>query len=639
MSEQQVEEINSDRVHESIVRTASVLNASGDERRSSTPNFGNTNRCVIAVIVYFALLLDNVLLTVIVPILPDYLATINNRTPHTQLEAFNSYNATTAALSVGIASSFISSPGLAYRYIDGAQQPIQTIMTKHPIPGKSMVNFTLLHSDDKAIFAPAEHKQLRYINAGTGGATAGTMTKSSTTGNTAGANGIQKELIEANVKDVSIAPNSVTTTTRTTTVSDINQVGKSTDRRTYDNLSSENSSIGILLSMKALVQLIFNPIVGNMSAKVGYRLPIVAGTFLLLLSSLVFSVGETYIELLIARSIQGVGSACIGVCGMSLVAQHYPEEERRSKVMGIILGSIALGVLLGYPFGSILYDLIGKSAPFIILSTVIFLNLGMQLLSMDLSVQPEVTTDADEQLPKWRPLLESKMILAIVVAIWFSTSTMAILEPCLPIWLIQHLHPTKWQLGTVFIPDSVGYFIGTNFFGTFAYKYGQVKISCIALLLVGISSISIPSASTVSQLFLPHFGLGLSIGVIDAALVPLLATFVDATLAQEEQCDNGGGGGGNSMSSYGTVYAIQQTSVSLAYGLAPLLGGELAQTFGFPWLMRIVGFFNICYGPLLVVLHQKYNPKTIREKRNELLLKSSSRNSQYKQLYNSIDIE
>jgi len=200
----------------------------------------------------------------------------------------------------------------------------------------------------------------------------------------------------------------------------------------------------------------------------------------------VFSVGESYWALLVARAVQGVGSACINICGMSLVAQHYPEEARRSKVMGIILGSIALGVLLGYPFGGILYDLMGKSAPFIILSTLMFLSLGLQLLTLDLSVQPEVVV---EETPKWRPLLECKMILAIVLAIWFSTSTMAMLEPCLPIWLIQYLKPNKWQLGTVFIPDSVGYFVGTNFFGSIAYKYGQVKVSCISLVLVGVASI------------------------------------------------------------------------------------------------------------------------------------------------------
>lgn len=37
--------------------------------------------------------------------------------------------------------------------------------------------------------------------------------------------------------------------------------------------------------------------------------------------SVVFALGETYVTLLIARAIQGIGSACIGVCGMSLVAQ------------------------------------------------------------------------------------------------------------------------------------------------------------------------------------------------------------------------------------------------------------------------------------------------------------------------------
>ena len=41
---------------------------------------------------------------------------------------------------------------------------------------------------------------------------------------------------------------------------------------------------------------------------------------------------------------------------------------------------------------------------------------------------------------------------------------MAMLEPCLPIWLMSTIHPEKWQLGTVFLPDSLGYLLGTNFF-------------------------------------------------------------------------------------------------------------------------------------------------------------------------------
>lgn len=45
------------------------------------------------------------------------------------------------------------------------------------------------------------------------------------------------------------------------------------------------------------------------------------------------------------------------------------------------------------------------------------------------------------------------------------------------------------------------------------------------------------------------------------------------------------------------------------FPIAPLIGGELAQTFGFAWLMRIVGILNIIYGPILIYLYQKYDPK------------------------------
>lgn len=69
------------------------------------------------------------------------------------------------------------------------------------------------------------------------------------------------------------------------------------------------------------------------------------------------------------------------------------------------------------------------------------------------------------------------------------------------------------------------------------------------MFVVGVSAILIPSASTMSQLIVPHLGMGLGIGVADAALVPLLASLVDR---------NG---------DYGPIYSIQQVAVSLAYSL------------------------------------------------------------------------
>lgn len=82
-----------------------------------------------------------------------------------------------------------------------------------------------------------------------------------------------------------------------------------------------------------------------------------------------------------------------------------------------------------------------------------------------------------------------------------------------------------------------------------AYEYGRCNTAVLAMLLVGVSAMFIPAADSMTKLVIPHLGLGLGIGVADAALVPLLASFVD---------QSGG---------YGPVYSIQQIAVSLAYSV------------------------------------------------------------------------
>lgn len=45
----------------------------------------------------------------------------------------------------------------------------------------------------------------------------------------------------------------------------------------------------------------------------------------------------------------------------------------------------------------------------------------------------------------------------------------------------------KWQLGLVFVPDSLGYFVGTNFFGEVSLRFGRWKMSMTSLAAIGIS--------------------------------------------------------------------------------------------------------------------------------------------------------
>nr|XP_018909911.1 PREDICTED: synaptic vesicular amine transporter-like [Bemisia tabaci] len=362
-----------------------------------------------------------------------------------------------------------------------------------------------------------------------------------------------------------------------TTTTNVNEIAKKALVEMEKDLRAENGQVGLLLSSKALLQLIMNPIVGVLSPRLGVHLSLFIGSVSLLVAALIFALGESFIELLIGRSLQGIASACIGVAGMSLVAQEYPEDKERSHVMGIVLGSVALGVLLGYPLGGLLYDISGKSTPFFVVAFAVLCDLGLQVhyLNFESKFEPSVGVWG------WSHMLSHRLVVLISGALLFSTVAMAVLEPCLPLWLMSHIKPKKWQLGLVFIPDSVGYLISTNFFGPLAYKVGRWQVVVISMLIIGVSTFMLPQSKSMLALITPHFLLGLGIGAVDAALVPLLASLVDASL-------------------YSSVYALQQMAVSLAYFIGPMIGGELVRAIGFPWLLRVVGLLNILYCCLIV---------------------------------------
>ncbi|KAK0096159.1 hypothetical protein PV326_006304, partial [Microctonus aethiopoides] len=58
------------------------------------------------------------------------------------------------------------------------------------------------------------------------------------------------------------------------------------DNSTIFNEEDENGRIGLLLSSKALVQLILNPAVGTLTGSVGYAKPLLLGNLSLLLATL-----------------------------------------------------------------------------------------------------------------------------------------------------------------------------------------------------------------------------------------------------------------------------------------------------------------------------------------------------------------
>merc|ERR1719394_2296158 len=272
------------------------------------------------------------------------------------------------------------------------------------------------------------------------------------------------------------------TTMRATTLSKLEQKHK--------ELVEENFEVGVMFASKAFVQLIANPFVGRLTNSIGYSIPMFAGFIIMFLSTVIFAFGRSYAVLFFARALQGIGSSCSSVSGMGMLADRYTDDKERGNAMGIALGGLALGVLIGPPFGGFMYQFIGKSAPFIVLAFLALFDGALQLLVL----QPTVTR-REEEAPSLKSLIADPYILIASGAITFANMGIAMLEPSLPIFMMDKMKAEKWQLGAAFLPASVSYLIGTNLFGPLGHRMGRWRASLVGLAIIGVALILVPMAT------------------------------------------------------------------------------------------------------------------------------------------------
>ncbi|NWH58502.1 VMAT1 protein, partial [Geococcyx californianus] len=356
-------------------------------------------------------------------------------------------------------------------------------------------------------------------------------------------------------------------------------------------LAKENIRVGLLFASKALVQLVVNPFVGLLTNRIGYHIPMFIGFIIMFVSTVMFAFSGTYILLFIARALQGIGSSFSSVAGLGMLASVYTDDFERGNAMGIALGGLALGVLIGAPFGSVMYEFVGKSSPFLVLAFLALLDGALQLCILQPS---KISPESTKGTPVFT-LLRDPFILVAAGALCFSNMGVAMLEPTLPIWMMQTMCSPKWQLGMAFLPASVSYLIGTNLFGILANKMGRWLCSMIGMVVVGISLLCVPLAKNIYGLIGPNSGLGFAIGMVDSSMMPIMGYLVDL----------------RHTSVYGNVYAIADVAFCMGFAIGPSTGGAIVRAIGFPWLMIIIGVINIAYAPLCWYLR---NPPAKEEK-------------------------
>ena len=369
-------------------------------------------RNLVLIIVCIALLLDNMLYMVIVPIIPEYLRTID-------LESHQLKTTTlTAPLDVHY-STFIPDPKLSKLIFNSAKN-------------SSGSHEALPELDEDTNNGDDEDRQrLR--------------TTTPTTTKKANPRYFNKKLTTRPIlTSTTLAP--------ATTTADDDQ--------------SEDVAVGFLFASKAFVQLLINPFSGAFIDKIGYDMPMCIGLGIIFLSTLTFSFGNSYSVLFFARSLQGVGSAFADTSGLAMIADRFTEEGERSKALGIALAFISFGSLVAPPFGGVLYEYMGRRVPFIILAFLALFD-GCMLFFVMRPHRVAMTLQPDQPhkpkgTPIWR-LLMDPYIAVCAGALVMANVSLAFLEPTIAIWMRTTMNASESQIGFVWLPGFIPHLSGVLF--------------------------------------------------------------------------------------------------------------------------------------------------------------------------------
>jgi DHA1 family multidrug resistance protein-like MFS transporter len=322
-----------------------------------------------------------------------------------------------------------------------------------------------------------------------------------------------------------------------------------------ESMGAGGTELGLLVASYAVMRLIFGPIWGGLSDRVGRKPILLIGILGYVITMVWFGLATQLWMLFAARILSGILSSATAPTTMAYIGDSTPEDERGGG-MGLLGAAGGIGTIIGPAVGGFLATT-SLSLPF-------FVAAGMALLALLLAViflpesHPAREQEAEKQeaivdLRAWWQALFSP-IGTLFTLIFISTSGLMIFANVFGLYGLERFNYGPEQVGIIMmVMGAVSALTQGLLAGPATKRWGDARVIRSGLLASALSFGLMLLANTFVTVNLTTALLALTAAIVSPALLSL--TSRRATVSQ------------------GIAMGLSNSFVSLGRIVGPILGG------------------------------------------------------------------
>ncbi|XP_076807667.1 synaptic vesicular amine transporter-like isoform X2 [Clavelina lepadiformis] len=352
----------------------------------------------------------------------------------------------------------------------------------------------------------------------------------------------------------------------------------------------ENFNKTAFYTAKSIFQAFSSVVIGPIIDRFGHKFAMYAGTVFLFITAIGFCLGQSYPLLLLSATIHGIGSSCVTVGGMTMLAKTFNHKKERRNIFELTLASIAASISGGLAVWSLLnpVDYTTNAATFFVIAATIT-SLGLcQLFHSYLDTK---TIKKDKKpIDMWKfpkhfyvLVLEALLLLGLVVGVMFGGFSS---------WLTCRSFPeliSGTGKGFVFLPAFFGFQLTASLvpYSTLSIRYlFPLTIVALGMAITSLGLLAIILSSSLFHILICLLVVGCGCGVVAGFIYPNLAWLVAVS----------------GMSNYGTVYGLADAIICVGFTAGIFAASAVLQASTYVKLMLLSACVCLWYATFLVVL-------------------------------------